>query len=322
MLFIETSGGSSSLLSNASRRSVEEGLLSSAHVSVMLEECVHWLVTDPRGSYLDATLGLGGHAEGMLARLETGGRILGLDLDPESLALATERLAGFADRFKGVIGNFRDAARLARESGFAPLSGALFDLGISSYQLATAARGLSFLQEGPLDMRLSPHNPLTASQIINAWPEEQLALLLKEYGEERRADKIARMIVTRRKLKAFQTTTELASEIERVAPRISDIHPATKTFLALRIAVNTELENLTRALESVVEILKPGGRLLVIAFHSLEDRIVKRLFASSIREGHCRYVEGAGKKPISPSRAEIAANPRSRSAKLRMVEKI
>ena len=322
MLFIETSGGSPSLAARPTPRHVEENLMSSEHISVLLRECVQWLVTDPRGSYLDATLGLGGHAEGILARLEPEGKILGLDLDPASLALAGKRLRGFGGRFSGLIGNFRDAGRLARDNGFAPLSGALFDLGISSYQLGEPVRGLSFLREGPLDMRLSPANPLTASQIVNAWPEEQLALLLKEYGEERHAGKIARMIVSRRKEKSFQTTTELAREIERVSPRISDIHPATKTFLALRIAVNTELENLTRALESVIEILRPGGRLLAISFHSLEDRIIKRLFASSVQDGHCRYVEAAGKKPLAPSRDEVVANPRSRSAKLRMVERV
>ncbi|MDE2039189.1 MAG: 16S rRNA (cytosine(1402)-N(4))-methyltransferase RsmH [Elusimicrobia bacterium] len=287
------------------------------HQSVLLREAARLLVSDPKGLYLDATLGLGGHAQAILDALRPEGRLLGLDLDPASLRLAEERLRGRAN-FEAARANFRDAARELKGRGFLPLSGALYDLGVSSLHFETAERGFSLRLDGPLDMRLSPDNPLTAATIVNRWPEEQLALLLKDYGEEPQARRIARAIAERRAQKPFETTLELARLLEGLLPR-GKTHQATRTFQALRIAVNSELENLSQGLEAIVPLLRPGGRLVVISFHSLEDRIVKTLFSSLTREGSCRFVEDRG--PLKPSPEELERNPRARSAKLRAVEK-
>ncbi|MDE2291751.1 MAG: 16S rRNA (cytosine(1402)-N(4))-methyltransferase RsmH, partial [Elusimicrobia bacterium] len=201
----------------------------------------------------------------------------------------------------------------------ASLSGALFDLGVSSLQLDKPARGFAFRHEGPLDMRLDPDSPLTAARIVNEWPAEQLELLLREYGEEREARRIAKWIVEARAHERFETTTQLAKLIAQRLPRAGGrIHPATKTFMALRIAVNQELEALTRGLESVLPHLKPGGRLAVISFHSLEDRIVKNLFKSLVEHGQCAAVTDS---PVCAGTVEVARNPRARSAKLRVVER-
>jgi 16S rRNA (cytosine1402-N4)-methyltransferase len=207
------------------------------------------------------------------------------------------------------------------QEGFFPLSGALFDLGVSSLQLDKPSRGFSFMREGPLDMRLGPDASLTAESIVNRWPAEQISMLLKEFGEEPEADRIARAIVARRTAKPLTSTLELADCVESVVARTGH-HPATRTFQALRIAVNQELEALTRGLEAVVPYLKNGGRLCVITFHSLEDRIVKNVFASFVSQGSCVYLgKGDAKSAINPGEAEIARNPRSRSAKLRVIEK-
>ncbi len=189
---------------------------------------------------------------------------------------------------------------------------------MSSLHFDKPERGFSFSKEGPLDMRLSPDNPLTAAAIVNTWPAEQLAMLIKEFGEDPSAGRIARGIEARRKLRPFETTTDLAAHIETLVPR-AGTHPATRTFMALRIAVNAELENLTRGLEGVLPHLAPGARLAVISFHSLEDRIVKNVFAALAAQGACRRV---GRAPVAPSPEETAANPRARSAKLRVVEKL
>lgn len=292
-----------------------------AHQPVLLKEVVSLLVTDRGGRYLDATLGLGGHAEAILRALAPEGRLLGLDWDPETLAQASARLAPFGARFSAERCNFRAVAQVLDARGFQPLSGALFDLGVSSLHFDKPSRGFSFSKEGPLDMRLSPDNPLTAAAIVNTWPAEQLAMLIKEFGEDPSASRIARGIEARRKTRPFETTTDLARHIETLVPR-AGIHPATRTFMALRIAVNAELENLTRGLEGVLPRLTPGARLAVISFHSLEDRIVKNVFASFVTQGTCRFVAGAGRSPVAPGPEETAANPRARSAKLRVVEKV
>ena len=291
------------------------------HEPVLLAEVLERLVTDRGGLYLDATLGLGGHSEAILRTISAQGKVLGLDADPEALAEAGHRLGAYSGNFRSVRTNFRSLSSALEKEGFFPLSGALFDLGVSSLQLDKPSRGFSFLREGPLDMRLGPDNALTAEQIVNRWPAEQIAMLLTEFGEEPDAERIARAIVAARARKPLTTTSELAAVVESVVPRTGH-HPATRTFQALRIAVNQELESLTRGLESVVPYLKTGGRLCVSTFHSLEDRIVKNVFASLVAQGKCAWLGKAdGKSPIVPTEAEVERNPRARSAKLRVVEK-
>jgi 16S rRNA (cytosine1402-N4)-methyltransferase len=291
------------------------------HEPVLLEETLARLLADRSGLFLDATLGLGGHSEAILKKLSAQGKVLGLDADPEALAEAGHRLAAYSGRFHAVRSNFRSLGPVLEKEGFFPLAGALFDLGVSSLQLDKPSRGFSFRHEGPLDMRLGPDAALTAEQIVNRWPAEQIAMLLKEFGEEPEADRIARAIVARRSSGPIHTTTELAAVVESVVPRTGH-HPATRTFQALRIAVNQELEALTRGLEAVAPYLKSGGRLCVITFHSLEDRIVKNVFASFVAQGQFAYLgRGDARAAIAPSDDEIGRNPRSRSAKLRVVEK-
>jgi 16S rRNA (cytosine1402-N4)-methyltransferase len=286
------------------------------HVPVLLGETLEHLAVDPAGLYLDATVGLGGHAAAFLKKLPKA-RVLGLDQDPEALAEASAKLAPFGERARLRRANFSGAGPALEAEGFFPLSGALFDVGVSSLQLDKASRGFSFMKEGPLDMRMSPDAGLTAEQIVNRWPAEQLILLLTEFGEEPEAERVARAIVARRERKPFATTLDLADCVAAVLPRV-DRHPATRTFQALRIAVNRELEVLSRGLESTLPYLRQGGRLGVITFHSLEDRIVKNVFASFIASGSCAPV---GKGAFACSEEEAALNPRARSAKLRVVEK-
>lgn len=286
------------------------------HVPVLLGETLAHVAVDPSGLYLDATVGLGGHSSSILGKLPKA-RLLGLDQDPEALAEASQKLEKFGERARLRRSNFKDAGAALEAEGFFPLSGALFDIGVSSLQLDKASRGFSFMKEGPLDMRMSPDTGLTAEQIVNRWPVEQLILLFKEFGEEPESERAARAIVERRSRKPLNTTTELADCVAAVLPRV-DKHPATRVFQALRIAVNRELEVLPRGLESVLPYLKQGGRLGVITFHSLEDRIVKNVFASFVASGSCVPV---GKGAFAPSEEEAALNPRARSAKLRVVEK-
>ena len=296
----------------------DDAMTDYTHEPVLLAETLEHLLTDRGGLYLDCTLGLGGHSAAILKELTPQGRLLGLDMDPESIHLATRRLHDHAN-FEAARSNFRDAARVVADRKFFPLTGALYDLGVSSMHFDKGERGFSFMHTGPLDMRLSPDNPLTADAIVNRWPEEQIAMLLKEYGEEPYAQKIARAIANRRAQRPFASTTDLADHIASLMPR-HKTHQATKTFQALRIAVNAELENLTRGLETIVPYLQHGGRLAVITFHSLEDRIVKTLFSSFVANGTCKLVEG-GEGAIKPSAEEVTRNPRARSAKLRVVEK-
>ncbi|MDE2492069.1 MAG: 16S rRNA (cytosine(1402)-N(4))-methyltransferase RsmH [Elusimicrobia bacterium] len=291
------------------------------HEPVLLAEVLERLVTDRGGLYLDATTGLGGHSDAILRAISAQGRVLCLDADPEALAEAGHRLGAHGGRVRLVRANFRSLGSILEKEGFFPLSGALFDLGVSSLQLDKPARGFSFRHEGPLDMRMGPDTTLTAEQIVNRWPAEQIAMLLKEFGEEPEAERIARAIVAARAKGPLTTTTELAAVVESVVPRTGH-HPATRTFQALRIAVNQELEALTRGLESVVPYLKSGGRLCVITFHSLEDRIVKNVFASLVAQGKCAYLgRGDARSAVAAGSAELERNPRARSAKLRVVEK-
>lgn len=291
------------------------------HQPVLLAEVLDLLVTDPGGLYLDATLGLGGHSAAILRAISAQSKLMGLDMDPEALHRAQARVKALPGQFRAVRANFRTLGRILEQEKYFPLAGALFDIGVSSMQFDDARRGFSFQREGPLDMRMSPDNPLTAAAIVNRWPEEQISLLIKEYGEDPAAKRIARAIVERRAKSLFDTTTDLADLIARLLPR-GKTHAATRTFQALRIAVNAELENLTAGLEGALPFLQQGGRLAVITFHSLEDRIVKKLFASWEEQGVCKSVERGGRTVIKPSGTEIERNPRARSAKLRVMEKL
>ncbi|MCX6023572.1 MAG: 16S rRNA (cytosine(1402)-N(4))-methyltransferase RsmH [Chloroflexi bacterium] len=278
--------------------------------------------------YLDGTLGLGGHTEAIAL---VGGTVLGLDADPDALALAAERLRPFGERVRLMNANFRDLAAVAQREGFAPLDGVLLDLGVSSLQFSAAGRGFTIQANQPLDMRFDPRQPETAADLVNTLPETELARIIWEYGEERHSRRIARTLVQRRPV---ATTGDLVRAVTAAAgPHTGGIHPATRTFQALRIAVNDELAALTSALRQAVDILRPGGRLVVISFHSLEDRIVKTVFRDeaatcvcppSAPVCVCRRTPRLSlitKKPITPSAAEAAANPRSRSAKLRIAER-
>jgi 16S rRNA (cytosine1402-N4)-methyltransferase len=297
----------------------------------MAAKVVGLLVTGP-GDYIDATVGLGGHAEQILDAAGPESRLLGLDLDPRALAVAAQRLGRFGPRARLVRANFADLAEVAAREGFVPARGVLFDLGVGSHQLAAAAAGFSFQLSGPLDMRYDPDAPVTAADLVNKLSEAELAEIIRRYGEEPRARRIAREIVRARPI---TTTDELARVVARaVGPARGRIHPATRTFMALRIAVNRELENLSRGLEGAVKVLGRGGRIAVISFHSLEDRIVKEFFRRESRDcicppglpvcvcGHRAILREVTRRPVTPDAAEVETNPRARSAKLRVAEKV
>jgi len=281
--------------------------------------------------FLDVTLGGGGHSEGMLSR---GASVVALDQDPVAIAHATSRLRGFAHNFCALRGNFRDFPEILAEIGVGKFDGILADLGISSKQLDDPAKGFSFQHDGPLDLRMNPDGPQPASELVNGLPQDELQRILIEYGEEPQARRIARAIVQRRAQKPILTTLQLADVVSSVCPRKGHRHPATLTFQALRIAVNDELGALVDFLEAAPQWLKPGGRLAVMSFHSLEDRLVKRAFQRlSAREvdrpewpaprpnpEYCLNV--LTRKPVEPTEAEVKANPRSRSARLRVAERI
>jgi 16S rRNA (cytosine1402-N4)-methyltransferase len=313
-----------------------------AHRPVLLAEVVALLRPRAGGRYVDCTVGAGGHAAALLEASSPDGRLLGIDADPDALRLAGERLQRFGDRVRLVHASFRDLQALLSETAFGAVDavdGVLFDLGVSSMQLERAARGFSFQVEGPLDMRMDPGTVRTAAELVNELPEAALAELIARYGEERWARRIARAIVERRRRAPLRTTTELAAVVASAVPggrhgAGGRIHPATRTFQALRIAVNDELQALEEALPAAIEALVPGGRVVVIAFHSLEDRIVKRAFARAAgrcvcppglpvcRCGARAQVRILTPKPITPGATERAANPRSRSARLRAAEKL
>jgi len=282
------------------------------HEPVLLAEVLRFLEPGVGKVIVDATVGTGGHAEALLAQ---GARVIGIDQDPQSLELATERLRGFGERFQPVRGNFRNLRALLHSLGVDEVHGVLFDLGLSSLHLSQSKRGFSFQHEGPLDMRMDPDNPVTAADLVNGLSEHELVRILREYGEERYAERIAREIVRSRPLR---TTGELARLVARCYPPGNyRIHPATRTFQALRIAVNDELSALREALPQAVDLLAPGGVLCVIAFHSLEDRIVKRFLREGARAGRVLLLT---KKPVRPTKEEVARNPRARSARLRAAQ--
>jgi 16S rRNA (cytosine1402-N4)-methyltransferase len=286
------------------------------------------------GWWLDGTLGGGGHAAAVLERLGPDGRLLGLDRDPAALERAQQRLAPFGSRAKFVHGSFADLDRIAAAQGITRFAGIVLDLGYSSDQLDDPLRGLSFQRSGPLDMRLDPQASTTAADLVNTWPADELADLIWRLGEDPRSRRIARAIVAARPL---ETTTQLADVIAGAAPprpRGKRRHPATRTFQALRIAVNDELAALEQALPAAIDHLSPGGRLAVISFHSLEDRIVKRAMRAAASGCTCPTempicvcnptptVRLINRRPIAPEEAEIASNPRSRSALLRIAERL
>ncbi|OGB93878.1 MAG: 16S rRNA (cytosine(1402)-N(4))-methyltransferase [candidate division NC10 bacterium RIFCSPLOWO2_02_FULL_66_22] len=289
------------------------------HAPVLRAEVLALLQPRPGGRYLDATVGLGGHAEAILQASEPTGTLLGIDRDGEALILAAERLAPFGPRVRLCLGRHEALAELvSAEEGF---DGILFDLGASSLHLDSAARGFSFGREGPLDMRMDQSGGDTAADLVNRHPERELADLIFRWGEERWSRKIARAIVEARRQAPIRTTTTLADIAARAIPRGAwprHIHPATRTFQALRIAVNEELTGLGPALEGAVDLLRPGGRIAAISFHSLEDRIVKQTWRQLAASERGRILT---KRPVTPGEAEIAANPRARSAKLRAMER-
>ncbi len=278
-----------------------------AHVPVLLAEALRWLHPAPEGWWADGTVGAGGHTQALLEATAPQGRVLGLDRDGETLALARQRLAGYGDRIRLVKANFADLAEVVKSLQLPAFAGVLLDLGVSSLQLEGAERGFSFQHDGPLDMRLDREQRLTAAELVNHASEEELADVLFHYGEERRSRRLARWIVRRRPL---TTTGQLADVARRAVGRAGRIHPATRAFQALRIAVNDELGSLDRGLAAARGILAEGGRLVVISFHSLEDRIVKRFFRAGGWEILTRHV-------VRPGPEEMRANPRARSARLR-----
>lgn len=302
------------------------------HIPVLLSETLEGLAVRPGGLYVDGTLGAGGHAGAILEASRPDGRVLAFDRDPAALALAGEQLAAYGERLVATHASFETMGRRAPALGFGALDGVLLDLGLSSMQLADDERGFSFRAGGALDMRFDPQADLTAADIVNGWDEGALAGLIAEYGEERHARRVARAIVAARPLADAQALVDVvAGAVGRSQERI---HPATRTFQALRIAVNDELGALERTLPQALDLLKPGGRLAVISFHSLEDRIVKQFVRREAQDcicppaqpvctcDHRARLRPVTRKPVRASQAEVESNPRSRSARLRVAERV
>jgi len=309
------------------------------HTSVLLQETLEFLAPRPGGRYLDGTVGMGGHSEAILERAGQDAELLGLDRDAMALELARTRLARFGDAARLVQAPYSAFEAEMDAAGWDLLDGALLDLGVSSLQLDTAERGFSFLADGPLDMRMDPDSGMApASQIVNKASSQRLKEIIRDLGEEPMAGRIARAITEARQHKDIETTLELAALVERAYPakwrRTARNHPATRTFQALRMAVNRELDELESFLSCIVDRLRVGGRLVVISFHSLEDRLVKRALREEAKACRCPpsqlmcdctgrpRLKVLTKKPLTPGEAELAANPRSRSAKLRAAERV
>lgn len=290
------------------------------HKSVLLKESVEILTSNEGKIYVDCTLGGGGHAKEILKRRQDI-YLIGIDKDDEAIEIAKENLKGFEGRISIYKADFRNLDLVLQEEGIEKVDGFLFDLGVSIFQIK-GERGFSFQINAPLDMRMDPEQTLTAYKVVNNYPERELIRILKEFGEEKFAVKIAKAIVQRRKKKPIETTGELVDIILSVVPEYykhGRIHPATRTFQAIRIEVNRELESLKESLEKTKEFLAPKGRLVVISFHSLEDRIVKSFMKEKEKQGILRILT---KKPITPSPEELRENPASRSAKLRAAERL
>ena len=302
------------------------------HIPVLLQETIEALAVQPGGRYIDCTLGAGGHAAAILDQSSPGGQLLGIDADPEAIEIAKARLETYSSSSLLVNENFVSLEAICIKYDFLPVHGILFDLGLSSLQLNSHDRGFSFQHDAPLDMRLSPSQEVTAADIINTSSETELAHLIKIYGEEGYSHQIARRVVQERPIK---TTLQLVRTIEQaVGDRRGRLHPATRTFQALRIAVNHELEHLETALKQAINLLGYEGKLVVISYHSLEDRIVKQLMQQESRDcicppgvpicvcGHRACLRLINKRVITPSPTEVKFNPRSRSAKLRAAERL
>ena len=303
---------------------VEDEQKPHSHIPVLVDEVVFWLQPKPNGCYVDCTLGPGGTSARILQACGGNGRLIAIDQDAHAIELAHETLKPYIDNVSFHCGNFRDLGSILDSAGVRRVDGFLFDLGISSVQLAEAERGFSFQEDGPLDMRMDPSQGVPAGDLVNRMPETELANVIFEFGEERLSRRIARAIVRERANAPLRTTSELASVIQRSVPpayRHGRLHPATRTFQALRIAVNNELAVITPALHEAVDRLSPGGRACVISFHSLEDRLVKYTFRDLAQESD-KGVRILTKKPCVASDEERRKNPRARSAKLRVIEKV
>ena len=307
------------------------------HRPVLLEECLEALAIRPDGTYLDGTLGRGGHSEGIARRLGPGGRLLCIDRDQQAIDEASVRLAPWADRIVFLHGNFADLDDLLRGAGVDKVDGMLFDLGVSSPQLDDPDRGFSYMHDAPLDMRMDRSEGLTAWTVVNEWPRDELRRILSQYGEERYAPAIAAAIERARSAAPIETTLQLVDVIRSAMPAAAlreKQHPAKRSFQAIRIAVNDELTAVSRMMRAAIDHLAPGGRLAVISFHSLEDRIVKTELAAAAKGCDCPppfpvcvcgktpLVRLTPRKPILPTPQELTENPRARSAKLRVAEKL
>ena len=306
------------------------------HISVMLEETVSLLQVKPGGIYVDGTLGGGGHSRRILQELQGSGHLYGIDRDPEALAAAGERLS-FADNFTAIRGNFHDVRALLEDRGVAAVDGILIDLGVSSHQLDTAERGFSYHADAPLDMRMDPEHGMTAAELVNTASKEELTRILRDYGEEKWAARIADIILEHRSRSPIKTTGDLVACVDAAIPRAvrqkDEGHSARRTFQALRIAVNDELDPLEKTLMDMAQMLKPGGRLVALTFHSLEDRIVKQTFRKMARPCICppkAPICVCGRTPqvrllgngTKAGPEEVERNPRSRSAMLRGCERL
>jgi 16S rRNA (cytosine1402-N4)-methyltransferase len=289
------------------------------HTPVMCSELASYLKLDKGLTILDCTVGSAGHAEAILKQIGPRGRLVGIDQDAQALEAAESRLEGFANRTL-VQGNFRNIDGILKQLNLEQVDGVIFDLGVSSLQLDSAARGFSMKQDGPLDMRMDRNSRLSAFDLVNFLPQEGLSDIFRKYGQERWHNRIARAIIRERKKSVILSTGRLADLVRRVVPlKYTRIHPATRIFQALRIAVNDELEALQEALKKCVKHIKPGARVCVISFHSLEDRIVKNQFRQFAKEGKLKLIT---KKPLRPTQEEVLANPRARSARLRVAERV
>lgn len=309
--------------------------MTNPHIPVLLQEVIHYLAPTSGKNFVDATLGFGGHSEEILKLTGPEGRLVGIDQDQTALEYAEKHLQTYHERFTSYLGNYTETQEAAQ--GMVVNGGILADIGVSSFQLDEAERGFSFKEDGPLDMRMSKENPLTAASIVNEWEADEITRILYEYGEEKFARRIARRITEAREVKYIETTKELAEVVANAIPRKfwpDHIHPATRTFQALRIVVNDELGVLREFLPIAMDLLQPGARLAVISFHSLEDRIVKDFMRERANPCTCpkefpkcicgKVADGVivTKKPVTASEEELSRNPRSRSAKLRVIEKI
>ena len=307
------------------------------HVPVMVDEVLSFLQPRSGQTFIDCTVGGGGHALEIVKRILPDGKLIGIDQDEAALVASRDVLKQYSGNVILEKGNFSDLEAIAGRLGIQSVDGALFDLGVSSHQLEAAERGFSFRQDAPLDMRMDPTQPITARELVNSLPERELAELIRTFGEDRWAKRIAKFIVDRRARGPIETTRELAGAILAAIPvgaRTEHIHPATRTFQALRIAVNCELEVLQAGLEQAISLLAQGGRVVVLSYHSLEDRIVKDTFSKYAGKCECppglpmcvcgaeRIVKILTRRPVVPAEDEIRSNPRARSAKLRAAEKV